>query len=367
MFLNMMSRKKLANKRFLRMKRIKGDIGTGTMYVIIIILLMSFAAFTLIGGQLPQLDNSQVGQPVAIVTNAPEPAKRDLQLYTFFGATITPTPRISLTQTPPQGGWCPLDALKPAGSKCTCPDVNAIFCPVAGQQPSCPDGGVPMPFPPGSTDTWYCMTLGKPGSEVPNPPPPPPGCFAGCIAKPVIYLYPTEPTSVSVVVKAPGNVVKSEPLYPVGGWKNVTAYPDGTLWYNDQKYNELFYETAISKKIIMPNNGIIIPVDQLEKTLYDATRRLGLIQNEQKEFVEYWVPVLENLNSPYIFFSVLAPDVKDAVDHLDISPLPDTRIEIIAYFKPLQTPIYTRPLILPAVPRNRSGFTEVEWGGTIGY
>ena len=68
----------------------------------------------------------------------------------------------------------------------------------------------------------------------------PPGIH--CIWKPVIYLYPTKKTLVDVKVSVPGEIVVSDPLIEKleesvlrslggGGWKNVTAYPHGSLLY----------------------------------------------------------------------------------------------------------------------------------------
>ncbi len=67
-----------------------GLILSGTLFVVVVLLIVTSLAFTLIGGQFPQLDNSKVGGAVAIVTNPPEQAKNNLQLYTFSGITIAP-------------------------------------------------------------------------------------------------------------------------------------------------------------------------------------------------------------------------------------------------------------------------------------
>lgn len=64
----------------------------GAMYVIIIVFLMTVVAGSLVGWQLPGLDDSKVGSPVTIITTTPEPSKGNLQLYTFRGATLTPAP-----------------------------------------------------------------------------------------------------------------------------------------------------------------------------------------------------------------------------------------------------------------------------------
>jgi hypothetical protein len=185
-----------------------------------------------------------------------------------------------------------------------------------------------------------------------------------CIGKPVIYLYPQKPTFVDVYVKTEGKVVVSDPLYPEGGWKNVLANPDGTLLYQNEKYRELFYESQ-SSVLNPPKAGIVISKQELETKLLALIKQLGLTRSdEQLEFLEWWIPRLKALNSPYLFVSILDDDEKKRLDSVEISPKPDTFIDFIAYFKPLSTFEEVTPLVLPSTPK-RIGFTAIEWGGVI--
>lgn len=190
-------------------------------------------------------------------------------------------------------------------------------------------------------------------------------CTEWCIGKPVIYLYPTEPTLIDVEVFAPGRVFLSDPLYPEGGWKNVLAQPDGQLTYEGKSYRELFYETELTTDLKIPENGILIARGNLLSDLTKYTKALGLSNFESKEFTDYWVPLLRDLNSPYILFSILDPEEKERIDRVEISPKPDTFIGFIAYFKPVYEKYSPTPLELPLTPPERIGYTAVEWGGTI--
>ena len=49
------------------------------------------------------------------------------------------------------------------------------------------------------------------------------------LEKPIIYLYPTEETAVSVKLNYKGTLTHTYPAYPEKGWQ-VRAEPDGTLW-----------------------------------------------------------------------------------------------------------------------------------------
>lgn len=185
-----------------------------------------------------------------------------------------------------------------------------------------------------------------------------------CLGKPVIYLYPTYTMLVDVKVTTPGEIVVSDPFYPDGGWKNVLAQPSGELMYEGKNYKELFYESNI-KDVKGPLHGLTLSSKNLRQELSTILTQLGLIDYERQEFIDFWTPKLEALHTPYVFFSVISPSEKERIDHVDISPKPDTMIEFIAYFKPLLLPFSGPELVLPTTPPERIGFTAVEWGGTI--
>ncbi|TSC66368.1 MAG: Ubiquitin family protein, partial [Microgenomates group bacterium Gr01-1014_80] len=143
----------------------------------------------------------------------------------------------------------------------------------------------------------------------------------------------------------------------------VEAYPDGTLIYQNRFYKELFYETDVNK-INPPKNGLVLDINNLDRQLPEIITELGLSETEGNEFLDFWLPGLKNLDSPYLLFSVLDQAEKDRTDKIEISPEPDTFISFIAYFKPLNAPISIPPLLIPERPK-RVGFTAVEWGGVI--
>ena len=366
----MPKKKTTSQKKRLERKRI-------LFYVVLPLLCLIAVIFAVTKTYLFTSD-ARAGRVIVLYPN-PEVARPNLQLQTFPFITLPPTaddaPNPDITRGPaptidPNAEYCPLDDVKPNQNSCACLDNNAIACPVPPEEvpqygiPNCVYPKIAMQLPPASK-IWYCVEIGGPGLLEPNPPAPPNGCFAACIAKPIVYLYPPEKTSVDVIVSAPGEIFISDPDYPVGGWKDVIAYPDGQLEYKGNTYSELFYETNVTKQISMPEKGFVIARDALEPSLRNYVTKIGLQGREVNDFLAYWVPTLEGLNSPYIFFSILPHDVKESVDHLTIVPEPDTRIEFIAYFKPLTEEIAIPALELPKTPPSREGFTEVEWGGTI--
>ncbi len=258
----------------------------------------------------------------------------------------------------PAGSTCQPDS-RSSGS-CTCPSYeerdyvcNDNSCLAHGGFPALGFGFSPQ----GGSTSGNCLY--PPGKQ------PPSGvqCVVQCNSKPIIYLYPTHKTLVDVTLSIQGRVTVSDPLYPKDGWKQIEAHPDGTLVYQNKTYHELYYESE-TVKATPRKEGIFIPASVLKPELERITTELGLNEFEQKEFVDYWVPRLKELNSPYILFSLFPPQEKAKVDTVKVVPQPDTEIEFLVYFKPVRTPYAIEPLQLPKPPQ-RIGFTVVEWGGTI--
>jgi hypothetical protein len=329
----------------------RGAIGTFFTYVILGLLLIGGYAF--VGGN-PEMFSKNTSNSVLIVTPTPEASKKSLQLETFGFVTLTPTPPAKAPQAPagPEKMCGPTDdngVEVPAN--CRCLDAS-VTC--KNGQPF-DDNGNPLTGrigePPVAVNTLCGSRLA-------------PGDGRYCVAKPVIYLYPQSPTFVSVAVTSIGNIVVSNPTYPQGGWQNVLANPEGNLLYNGKQYSELFYETDVTN-FQKPQKGIVIPTNELKNRLSGILDQLGLEGNEKEEFLSFWLPRLQSLNSPYIFFSIIDKPIKDKIDNVSITPKPDTQIAFIAYFKPVSDPSsYDNSLSLSPAPV-RKGFVSVEWGGVL--
>lgn len=335
-----------------------GEIGSDFVFAVVAVLIV--AGIAAIGG-FPSMVAPQNGTQVQIVTPAASQLHNSLQLETFGYTTIVPTvPTTANPKTiaaPPTINALPVIPNNMCGHEDDGVKVPTT-CQCWGSTIECINGKVTYL----SGTNFNVNPCGKAapvgGGKYSNN-----GRY--CIGKPVIYLYPQNPTYVNVQVVTKGKIVVSNPMYPQKGWKNILANPNGTLYYRKQKYKELFYESSVNS-FQKPYEGIVIPTSELTSRLNSLLSRLGLITNEKKEFISFWVPKLQALNAPYIFFSILSPSAKEAVDHVIITPKPETQIAFIAYFKPLDTAIYGSPLHLPPTPK-RIGFTSVEWGGVIDY
>jgi hypothetical protein len=176
-------------------------------------------------------------------------------------------------------------------------------------------------------------------------------------AKPVIYLYPEEKSSVSVTVGA--DVTKSEPLYR-NGWR-VVAHPDGTLEHADGVFGSLFWDGFGHGAYPTIDRGFVVKRDEVEDTLRSHLVTLGFIGREIEDFIEYWMPLMPQ--TPYVRLSWLGTKDMDALAPLTISPQPDTVIRAFLDFEGVEHPYILKTQKLPYTPR--VGFTAVEWGGLL--
>lgn len=184
--------------------------------------------------------------------------------------------------------------------------------------------------------------------------------FAGLAecGKPVIYLYPTQATKVSVKVGA--DIIKSEPEYK-NGWSNVLAKPNGELTVSGKVYNYLFWEGTGNGMYPNIHQGFIVKHEDLEQTLHNQLSELGLNQKESADFMEFWWPKMPD--TPYVRLTWLGTKEMNQLAPLSVNPKPDTMIRIFLDFAGLNEPINIEPQHLSHPARN--GFTLVEWGGLL--
>jgi hypothetical protein len=178
--------------------------------------------------------------------------------------------------------------------------------------------------------------------------------------KPVIYLYPQETTDVSVQVAPTGGFTITEPAYN-NGWK-VKATPDSELYnYADkQTYPYLFWE-GHGYNYQMPNAGFVVKKEEVKNFLEKKLAKLGLIQKEYDEFIEFWLPKMQA--KPYYFITFVPQNDFDKIAPLSVSPKPDTIIRVFMDFQGLDN--FVRVPEQKIVTPIRKGFTVVEWGGAL--
>lgn len=177
------------------------------------------------------------------------------------------------------------------------------------------------------------------------------------MAKPVIYLYPKEQTTVSVRVTPKNGISVSDPPYG-DGW-TVTAHPDGSILDSKGKrHTYLFWE---SSNYTPPEitEGFVVPKNKIANFFREKLRYLGLNKREIEHFIDFWKPILNK--KPYYLISFYDQKAIEEMAPLSVSPKPDTIIRVFFDSRPLDEPIKIKEQQL--VPAQRSGFSVIEWGG----
>ena len=180
------------------------------------------------------------------------------------------------------------------------------------------------------------------------------------IDKPIIYLYPTKETEVSVKLLNDRKITCSYPKYN-NEWK-VLAKPNGDLkdLSSNKNLYSLYYESKSEIDFKIEKDGFIVNSNEVSKFLEEKLSILGLTEREAEEFIVYWLPKLEANKYNYIRFATQEEINKNMP--LEINPSPDNTIRILMTFKGLDEPIKVTEQKLTTP--NRTGFVAVEWGGT---
>lgn len=178
--------------------------------------------------------------------------------------------------------------------------------------------------------------------------------------KPVIYLYPTEKTKVSVKVEPQRGFSYTDPPYN-GGWE-VMADSDGRLTEisSGKNYPYLFWEGK-GGIYATPDLGWTVKKSDVKKFLTGKLHEYRFNQKEIDDFLEFWLPRMQE--KPYYFITFLGTSEMNRLAPLEITPKPDTVIRVLMDFTPLDNYVPSKGYKISTPERN--GFTVMEWGGVL--
>ncbi len=178
--------------------------------------------------------------------------------------------------------------------------------------------------------------------------------------KPVIYLYPeTDSTIVNVSLDCDGYFTKLDPYFNTeNGWE-VIADSDGTIHLDDQSYEYLFWEAALNTEYSF-ESGFCVAGDETKAFLEKKLLECGLNEKEAAEFISYWLPKMESNT-----YNVISFQAEEYTDHakLSVTPAPDTVIRVFMAWYSSDT--YVELPVQKIQTPERTGFTVVEWGGSV--
>lgn len=185
----------------------------------------------------------------------------------------------------------------------------------------------------------------------------------GCGAKPAIYLYPTATTEISVSVKANGYLSLIYPKFNVdnASWK-VTATADGLITLDNSKYDYLWWESIVNGQIAFEENrGFVLQKANLAGQLNSLLTEMNLNTKEKDQFLEYWLPAMEELRGDNVFVTFLFNEEVNQIASLTFNPKPLNEFRVFMLFKPVEKDYPVKPQQIQKA--NRDGFTVIEWGG----
>lgn len=179
--------------------------------------------------------------------------------------------------------------------------------------------------------------------------------------KPVIYLYPEEALDVRVEVAPAGGFSYTEPEYN-DGW-NVIAYTNGYVLnkVDGREYPYLFWE---GRGGLYPRTQTYWVIDQssVESFLRSTLNDMNLSQRETDEFVEFWLPRMQD--APFYKIGFHGTAVMDELAPISLSVKPDEVFRLLMDYEELsEWEISNPPKFVPKV--KRQGFYLIEWGGVL--
>ena len=139
----------------------------------------------------------------------------------------------------------------------------------------------------------------------------------------------------------------------------MIASPDGQLIAEDgEQYPYLFWEGVPNIELSI-TEGFCVAGSQTREFLEKILPEIGLTENEYTEFINYWLPRMEN--NEYNLIQFLGNEYTDAAK-LEVSPMPDSVLRVFMVYRSSDEYVQlTEQAFMPFV---REGFTVVEWGGT---
>ena len=192
--------------------------------------------------------------------------------------------------------------------------------------------------------------------------------------KPVVYVYPEEEQGLTMTIDVKGTL---DMVYPAperqvqteegtrASW-TISAAPDGTLTdASGRSYPYVFWEGPVRQDT--PERGFIVAREDAVPFLEEKLGQLGLSDKEAADFITYWAPRIRA--NEYTFVSFDASSYAQQVtysfaDEAGNQVVPDTFIRVFMTIRAADANEKVTPQVFGPTP-TRSGFTAVEWGGTV--
>ena len=192
--------------------------------------------------------------------------------------------------------------------------------------------------------------------------------------KPVLYVYSPQEQLVTVSVDVDGAIDTAYPAPDAlettdwgtrASW-TVTASPDGTLTdQGGRTYPSLFWDGEMTLEA--PQQGFIVARADAVPFLEEKLALLGLTDKEAADFITFWAPQIRANEYTFVSFdasSYASQATYSFTDEAGAPVEPDTFIRVFMTIRAADANEEVTPQVFGPTP-TRSGFTAVEWGGTV--
>jgi hypothetical protein len=170
-----------------------------------------------------------------------------------------------------------------------------------------------------------------------------------------LYLYGPAGTLVDVSIQTP--ISNANPSYNNG--YHITLATAGKMQINGTKYSSIAYDYISNlKRVNAPARGTVVRKSDVPNVLRVYAKKLGLNEKETADLV---LAGEAKAVSEYVFVSFFNQQTSQQILPISFNPQPDNYLNVVFYFKNLDTkPTFTPlpPIFEPPVARN--GLTAVE-------
>jgi hypothetical protein len=187
------------------------------------------------------------------------------------------------------------------------------------------------------------------------------------VKKPVIYLYSDEDLDANIQLDSKVEIEFTYPLY-TNSW-DVEVLPDGGINCKDMIYPYLFWDGKgnLSFEKDQKNNsmkGFFFESKDAISFLEEKLTALGLNSIEQTDFITFWGPQM--IQSKYVLVQFQTEKwYNENISELIIEPKPESTRRIYMLMMNYESIPDINFVDQEFESFSRSGFTLVEWGGSV--
>jgi hypothetical protein len=193
-------------------------------------------------------------------------------------------------------------------------------------------------------------------------------CYYLSTASPSLYLYPTKKLSFEILPRPISGLTCVDPIFDNvrnSKWTGTVDTSGKMLLSNNNNVSKLYYEYKKDPiiqevKKSLSDEGYIIRKEKLEEVSLTIFAKLGLKDNEKKDFLTEIKRETSDLNARYVRVSLISENILNTVLPITLRPAPDTLNRIHFFIEPASGQEAIKQPVLKTLPRE--GYTIIETG-----